>query len=263
MKPPPIVTLTTDFGTADHFVASMKWVILGIAPSARIVDISHQVQPFQVSEGAFLIAEAYRYFPKRSVHVVVVDPGVGTSRRPILVEADSHYFVGPDNGVLAPIYTRNKARIRGITNAKFFLPNPSRTFHGRDIFAPAAAHLAQGARPSQFGKVIDDYLRPMQEGPTRIGHRAWAGAVARVDRFGNLITNFDASAFPAVETRPFVLLAGVHRTEKLVQNYAEAGPGELAVIVGSSGRLEVVMNQRSASEATKCAAGTPVELWIY
>ena len=259
----PIVTLTTDFCTADHFVASMKGVILGIAPSARIVDISHEVKPFQVSDGAFLIAEASRYFPKRTIHVVVVDPGVGTSRRPILVESDGQLFVGPDNGVLAPIYTRNKARVRCITNSKFFLPKPSQTFHGRDIFAPVAAHLAKGARPAQFGRLIDDYLRPVLDRPNRIGHRAWAGTVLRVDRFGNLITNFHISEFQAVESRPFILLPGVHRTEKLVKNYAEAPPGELAAIVGSSGYLEVVMNQRSAAEATKCGTGTPVELWIY
>src|SRR5690242_2549854 len=141
----PILTLTTDFGLSDHFVGTMKGVILGICPEAQIVDISHDITPFEIGEGAYMIAQAYRYFPKKTVHVVVVDPGVGTARRAVLMEAAGQYFVAPDNGVLAMVQSREEgAKFRVITNAKYFLKEVSTTFHGRDIFAPVAAHLAKG-----------------------------------------------------------------------------------------------------------------------
>src|ERR1022692_1666067 len=171
--PPPILTLTTDFGLSDLYAGTMKGVILGICPRAQLVDISHQVTPFETGEGAYLIAQAYRYFPRKTVHLVVVDPGVGTSRRPILMEAAGQYFVAPDNGVLAPIYGREAHKIRLISNEKYFLKPVSRTFHGRDIFAPVAAHLAAGAAPSRMGKMVKDYLRPVFEKPQRTGKRTW------------------------------------------------------------------------------------------
>src|SRR5271166_828132 len=141
--PAPTITLTTDFGLVDHFAGVMKGVILGIAPRAQIVDISHEVPPFEINEGAFIIAEAYRYFAKKTVHVIVVDPGVGSERRPILAEMAGQYFIAPDNGVLSMIYAREaKKKVRHITNEKYFLHPVSRTFHGRDVFSPVAAHLA-------------------------------------------------------------------------------------------------------------------------
>ena len=145
----PILTLTTDFGLSDHYVGTMKGVILTICPQAQIVDISHDVTPFEIGGGAYAIAQAYRYFPRKTVHVVVVDPGVGTSRRPILMEAAGQYFVAPDNGALAAVYGREAHKIRLISNEKYFLKPVSRTFHGRDIFAPVAAHLASGVAPSR------------------------------------------------------------------------------------------------------------------
>src|SRR5581483_12427681 len=139
----------------------MKGVILSICPDAQIVDISHGVGAFEITEGAYVIAQAYRYFPKKTVHVVVVDPGVGTARRPILMEAAGQYFVAPDNGVLSMIYAREKHKIRLVSNEKYFRHPVSRTFHGRDIFSPVGAHLAAGVTPAQFGKRIEDYLRPV------------------------------------------------------------------------------------------------------
>src|SRR5579872_4521305 len=139
--PEPVLTLTTDFGLADHFVGTMKGVILGICPKARIVDISHEVKPYDIAEGAYLIAQAYPYFPRKSVHLVVVDPGVGTARRPILLEAAGQYFVAPDNGVLAMIYSSVPHKVRAISSGRYFRKPVSNTFHGRDIFAPSAAHL--------------------------------------------------------------------------------------------------------------------------
>src|SRR6266700_110576 len=138
----------------------MKGVILGICPRARIVDITHECRAYDVSEAAFTIAQAYRHFPPKTVHLVVVDPGVGTLRRPILVEAAGQLFVGPDNGVFAFILSDQKHKVRAVTNTKFFLQPVSQTFHGRDIFAPVAARLASGISPARMGKTIDDYLRP-------------------------------------------------------------------------------------------------------
>jgi hypothetical protein len=259
----PILTLTTDFGLSDHYVGTMKGVVHSICPRARIVDISHGVTPFEVAEGAYLIAQAYRYFPKKTVHVVVVDPGVGTARRPILMEAAGQYFVAPDNGVLSMIYAREKHKIRLIANDRYFRKPVSRTFHGRDIFAPVAAHVAAGVAPSRMGKLIEDYLRPAFAQPQRTGKRSWAGRILRIDHFGNIITNFHQDEFPDLERRNFSLNLGPHQVTVLARNYAEAGPGELFAIVGSSGYLEVSVNQGSAAGQIHCETGAPVELMVW
>src|SRR5271166_4685381 len=209
--PKRIITLTTDFGTSDHFVGTMKGVILGLQPLAQIVDITHEIQPFEVVQGAFVIAQAYSYFPKGSIHVVVIDPGVGSTRRPILAEMAGQYFVAPDNGVLSMVFSRELAKVRHITNEKFFLKPLSRTFHGRDVFAPVAASLAKGVPAGRFGKPIDDYLRLSLEKPNRTGKRVWTGTVLKVDRFGNLVTNFHIDDFEQVKTRPFELNAGLEK----------------------------------------------------
>src|ERR1700729_3126348 len=150
--PAPILTLTTDFGLSDHFVGVMKGVILGILPEVQLIDVSHGIQPYGIADGAFTIAQAYRYFPKKTVHVVVVDPGVGSARRPLLAEMAGQYFVAPDNGVLSMVLAREKRKVRHITNERYFLDPVSRTFHGRDIFSPVAAHLTTGVTPAQFGR---------------------------------------------------------------------------------------------------------------
>src|SRR5579871_4503494 len=184
--PAPILTLTTDFGLSDHYVGVMKGVILSICPRARIVDISHGVGAYAIAEGAFTVAQSYPYFPRGAVHVVVVDPGVGTARRPILAQAAGQFFVAPDNGVLSMIYSRESAKVRMIASDRYFLRPVSNTFHGRDIFSPVAAHLAAGVRPAQFGKLIEDYLRLNFEMPVRTGRRAWTGTILKIDRFGNM-----------------------------------------------------------------------------
>jgi S-adenosyl-L-methionine hydrolase (adenosine-forming) len=257
------ITLTTDFGTSDHFVAAMKGVILGIAPRARIVDITHGVAPFDVEEAAFTLAQAWRWFPKGTIHVAVVDPGVGSARRPILVEAAGHRFVGPDNGIFSMIYDAAPHKVREITNAKLALKTVSRTFHGRDIFAPAAAHLARAVPAARFGKVLNDPIKIPHLAPSEQQRGRWIGTILKVDRFGNLITNFHVDRFPGVKTRPFEMLAGTEIVRRLALTYAETGVGEIAVIVGSSGYLEVSANQMSASEKLGCSAGAPVELEIF
>ncbi len=261
--PKPLITLTTDFGTSDHFVGTMKGVILRIAPTAQIVDISHQVQSFDVPDGAFTIAEAYRYFPKKTIHVVVVDPGVGSTRRPLLAEAAGQYFIAPDNGVLSMIVAREQSKVRHITNERYFLKPLSRTFHGRDVFAPVAAHLGKGVPPAQFGKRIDDHLRLSFQQPTRTGKRTWTGSVLKVDKFGNLITNLHIDEFPNARTCALGLNVGLQTVSRLALTFTECSPGELFVLVGSSGYLEVATNQGSAAKMLGCGAGSPVELTLY
>jgi S-adenosyl-L-methionine hydrolase (adenosine-forming) len=258
-----IITLTTDFGGSDHFAGTMKGVILGIYPAARIVDISHEVQPFEVADGGFTIAQACRYFPRRSIHVVVVDPGVGSTRRPLVAEAGGQYFIAPDNGVLSMVLAGEKAKVRQITNERYFLKPVSRTFHGRDVFAPVAAHLAAGIPPAKFGPRIEDYLRLTFDKPVRTGKRSWTGSILKVDRFGNLITNLHIDEFPDVSTRPFELNAGLQVVRRMALTFSECEPGELFVVVGSSGYLEVATNQGSAAKSLGCGAGSPVELTLY
>ena len=261
--PAPLITLTTDFGLSDHYVGAMKGVILSICPAARIVDISHGVSAFEIAEAAFVLSQAYRYFPRGTVHVAVVDPGVGTSRRPILGQAAGQYFIAPDNGVLSMIYAREAHKVRAITSERYFLKPVSSTFHGRDIFSPTAAHLASGIKPARFGKLIEDYLRVSFDKPERTARRAWTGVILKVDRFGNIITNFPVRDFPDLDKRAFEMAVGPQRVSVLARNYAECPPGALFLIVGSSGFYEISVSQASAAKMLGCAAGAPLELTVF
>ena len=258
-----LITFTTDFGVSDHFVGTMKGVVAGIAPQARVIDITHDIAPYNVTEAAFVIAEAWSYFPKGTIHVVVVDPGVGSSRRPILAAAGGHFFIAPDNGVLSQVLHAVAHKVRLISNPKFMRREISRTFHGRDIFAPAAAHLAKGAKPAAFGKLIQDYVRSWSAAPVPKGKDSWRGTILKVDHFGNLITNFAARDFVGITARPFELRAGVKHIHRLALTYAETEVGDLFVIVGSAGYLEIAANQASAAELVGCSAGASVELDFY
>jgi S-adenosyl-L-methionine hydrolase (adenosine-forming) len=256
--PAPILTLTTDFGLSDHYVGTMKGVILGICRRAQVVDISHEVSPYAIAEGAYLIAQAYRYFPPKTVHLVVVDPGVGSDRRPILMEAAGQYFVAPDNGVLGMIFAREKHKVRLISDELYFRKPVSRTFHGRDIFAPVAAHIAEGVAPARMGRAIRDYVRPPFERPRKTGMRTWTGQILKIDRFGNAITNFHRDDFPAMEQ----LTIGSAKVTAFLGSYSKARPGELFAIAGSSGYLEVSMNQGSAASKLSCAAGDACQIRV-
>jgi S-adenosylmethionine hydrolase len=258
-----LITLTTDFGTSDYFVGAMKGVILGIAPRAGIVDITHEITPFEVNEAAFTISEAARWFPRGTIHVVVVDPGVGTARRPILVEAAGQRFIGPDNGVFTMVYDSASHKVREITNTKMMLKTVSRTFHGRDVFAPAAAHLANGVAAGRFGKRVNDFVRSETVKPARVTKGRWSGRVLKVDHFGNLITNFHMREFGELRTRAFEVLAGSQVIRRLALTYAESGIGELVAIEGSSGFLELSANQASAAEKLGCGVGAAIELEIF
>jgi|SRR5581483_1670144 len=249
-----LITLTTDFGSSDHFVAAMKGVILGLAPRARIVDVTHEIGPYNIEEAGFVIAQAWRWFPQGTIHVVVVDPGVGSARRPILVEAGGHFFLGPDNGVFSAVYLAAKHTVHVISNSRLMRKEISRTFHGRDIFAPAAAHLARNVPPARFGKTISDYVRS-EPSPH--------GTVLKVDRFGNLITNFHIDHFSGIKTQPFELRIGGQTLRRLALTYSEADIGEVFVIVGSSGYLEIAANQENAAKKLGCGQGAPVVLRLY
>ncbi len=259
----PIITLTTDFGLSDYFVGAMKGVILGICPRAEIVDLCHQIAPFEIPEGAFVLAQSYRHFPPKTIHVVVVDPGVGTARRPILAEAARQYFLAPDNGILSMVLAQEEHKVREVTAKKYFLKQVSHTFHGRDVFAPVAARLAKGTPPASFGKLVSDHLRSSFGQPTRTGKRIWTGNILKIDRFGNLITNLHSGEFESIRQRPFEMTVGPYRILRLAHTFAECGVGELCVIVGSSGYLEVATNQGSAAKMIGCAVGTQVDLTIY
>jgi S-adenosyl-L-methionine hydrolase (adenosine-forming) len=209
-----------------------------------------------------VIAQAWRYFPKGTIHVVVIDPGVGSARRAILCEAEGQFFIAPDNGVLSMIYDSSRHKVREISNEKLSLKKVSKTFHGRDVFAPAAAHLSKGIAPAKFGKTIQDPVRNASLKPTRLSRDTWSGVVLKTDRFGNLITNFHIDEFPDLAGRPIELRAGRERISKLAATYAETMVGELFAIIGSSGYVEVVVNQGSAAKTLAVGAGSRVELRI-
>ena len=260
----PVITLTTDYGTNDHLVGVLKGVILRILPNASIVDINHHVVPFDVLDGALTIAAAYRYFPARTVHMVVVDPGVGTARRPILVNADQFYFVAPDNGVLSLIYERESAvSVRHITSEHYFLNPVSNTFHGRDIFAPVAAWMAKTYQTEAMGEEISDYVKFALPRPKSAG-TAKKGLVLRVDSFGNLVTNFTAEDLPqgaGAEGKIKLQVAG-KPVEKLAQTFAQGAAGEPVALVGSSGFLEIAVNKGQAARVLGANRGAEVILEI-
>ena len=250
----------TDFGQQDHFVGVMKGVIATIAPRARVIDITHETPPYQIAQARFTLAQSWPFFPPRTIHVVVVDPGVGSARRPILVEARDHRFVGPDNGVFSDLMALTGAKVRHITNARLFLPEVSATFHGRDIFAPVAAHLAAGLAASRVGPLIADALRLPSAAVLRSTERTWIGQVLAIDRFGNLITNLSLSELPDLTRRRFVLSVGPARISDFAPSYSTGAPGKPIVVAGSSGRLEIAMNQEAAAAHLRVACGDRVEL---
>ncbi len=261
----PIVTLTTDFGVTDHFVGTMKGVILDIAPETQIVDISHAVQAFDVLDGALTVAQAYSYFPAGTVHLVIVDPGVGTARRPILVSTERHHFVAPDNGVLSLVYAREeRMHVRHVTAEHYSLQPVSKTFHGRDIFAPIAAYLAKGVDSEKFGEEITDFVRFNAPKPKTVD-KGMKGIVLKVDRFGNLITNFTPQDVPMLmqlDPLPFKIVVGKKEVTNIRTLYAEGEPGEVFGILGSMGYLEIAANRASAAQLTGVGKGAEVNIQL-
>ena len=258
----PIITLTTDFGHRDPYVASMKGVILSLCPEAVIVDITHEVPKFDVRAGALIMAQATIWFPEGTVHVGVVDPGVGTARRAIVAVSEHYFFVGPDNGLLMLAAMRDGLKaVYAIENRELVLERVSKTFHGRDIFAPVAARLASGLRPEEVGPVVEDYVVPSFAEPELAGGEL-RGEVMYVDGFGNLITNIPEGLLAELGisdgSELSVEVGGRALRLKLRSAYGEARPGELMAIIDSWGMLELAVNLGSAAEALGARPGDKV-----
>ena len=255
-----MITLTTDFGLKDSYAAEMKAVILGICPHAVIVDITHEIAKFNVRMGAYVLASATPYFPKGSIHVAVVDPGVGTRRRPILIQTKQGFFVGPDNGILV-MATENQGIkcIYEITNPKFMLSKVSSTFHGRDVFAPAAAHLAGRVNPAEFGPEIHEITKPELAKVTKRKNVLF-GEVLHVDNFGNIITNVRETELARirVKERVNVELPDHKLKLKFCRAYAEAKPQQPLALIGSHSYLEIAMNQGDAAAEFNTKVGDKV-----
>lgn len=257
----PVVALLTDFGVRDHYAGTMKGVVLSICPDATLVDVSHDVPPHDVLTAALELAASYRFFPAGTVFLVVVDPGVGSSRRPIAAEAGDYRFVAPDNGVLSAVFKETAPRrVVELTERRFARPTVSRTFEGRDRFAPAAAWLAKGTELKALGRTASDYVRLEIPDPT-VSENGVRGEVLRVDRFGNLITNIDRRSFErlgrAVDAS-LEIRAGEHRVGRLVSTYSEIAPGEVCSLFGSTDHLEIAANSASAAETLGLDRGAAV-----
>jgi S-adenosyl-L-methionine hydrolase (adenosine-forming) len=260
-----IVTLTTDFGLRDPFVGVMKGVILGLNPEVELVDLSHQVNSHDIFDGALALLESYPFFPPDTIHLAVVDPGVGSARRPILARTLKHLFVAPDNGVLSLVVEREEAvEVRHVTADQYFLKPVSNTFHGRDVFAPVAGWLSRGIEPDKFGEVITDYVRTAPgkpPRPQRINDNQVRGAVLKIDKFGNVITNLTLGDVPELfreSPPPFRIVVNRHEITRLTSAFAGGGPAETVAILGSAGFLEFAVNLGSAAEDLGAGPGTEV-----
>jgi len=256
-----IITLLTDFGTVDPFVGTMKGVILGINREARLVDLTHEIPAQDVEAAAFVIHTAYRFFPAGTVHVVVVDPGVGSARRAIAVAAGGQLFVAPDNGVLSYVFIRERQFLAvAIERRDLCLPEVSATFHGRDIFAPVAAHLSLGLAPSELGPAVRNVVRLKVAEPS-LGARSVRGQIVYFDRFGNAITNIPREALRSVASPSEVVveIAG-HKIRGLADCYAQGGPDSPIALWGSSGYLEIAVRCGSAQQRLGLARGQEVVL---
>ncbi len=255
----PIVTLTTDFGQSDSYVGTMKGIILGLCPEVTLVDICHEIHPQAVRQAAYVLSTAIPYFPPDTVHLVVVDPGVGSPRRPIVVQSRRALYVAPDNGVLSLGLRQDPACLAiHLTEPAYRLSRISATFHGRDIFAPAAAHLACGTTPSQMGAPIplsDLRALPACE-PQPQTDGTWLGEILHIDRFGNLITNFQV---PEPQAPISIMVAG-QRITKLSHTFADVAPGKLVAYVGSSGYLEIALRDGNAARRLELSVGEPIQV---
>lgn len=255
-----IMTLLTDFGLRDHFVSAMKGVILSISPDLNFVDISHVIPSQDINTGAFTLGQAYQYFPTGTIHLAVVDPGVGTARKALVVSAGGQYFVAPDNGILTYVFEREAdARAYQITADHYFRKPISSTFHGRDVFAPVAAWISRDIPLQQFGPILEKPVRLNLPVPMRVKDNLIQAAILAVDQFGNLVTNLkpnDLPVYSAPGTRACKILASQKEITSFRRTYAEAPPGELFVVPGSTGYLEIVTRNGSAASVLNLTSGS-------
>ena len=261
----PIITLTTDFGLKDGFVGTLKGVIWSICPEAQVADISHTIAPQNILEGAFVLWRAYSFFPAGTIHMAVVDPGVGTRRRPMAARLGAYYFVGPDNGLFTPMLEAAEknhwpVEIVHLTNEKYWLPDVSRTFHGRDIFAPVAAHLAKGLPLAELGPAITDPVRLSLPKPEKTA-TGWRAHVTGVDVFGNLTTDLPAAALTERQRLTFHLRG--REVRGLVTSYGHQQPGELVALVDSENHLEIAVVNGSAAQVLRANVGDIVDVIFH
>ncbi len=256
-----LITLTTDFGTVDTYHAIMKGVILSINPDCRIVDITHQIEPHDIRSAGFALMTAFSYFPKNTIHVAVVDPGVGTDRRAIIIDAGNHFFVGPDNGIFSFIVSGKsgiKPEIHEITDTAYMLPRVSSTFQGRDVFAPAAAHLSLGVPARCFGAPVQDPVSCPFPEPVLKSDTSIEGEVLHIDRFGNIISNIPRLLIDKTLSAPFYAQIKETTVSKTVPSYGFASEDEIFCLFGSSGFLEISLKNKSAAEKLNCHAGDKI-----
>ncbi|MCC5941572.1 MAG: SAM-dependent chlorinase/fluorinase [Balneolaceae bacterium] len=255
-----IITLTTDFGLQDHYVSAIKAAILGIAPDVRLVDISHQIPPQDIMAGAWVVRNATMLYPPNTVHLVVIDPGVGTDRNPVAIKIEDQYFVGPDNGIFSLIGEDFEYEAVVLDNEKFWRKDRSHTFHGRDIFAPVAAHLSKGLNISHLGRSLEKLVTfrwaiPISD---RDGVQGW---IVHIDRFGNLISNIPESLIKeAVNSSQFRIYVGNTILKNIVLTYGDVPDGEPAAYIGSSGTLEVAINKGNAKEMLGVEKGAQISI---
>ena len=259
VKSSGFITLVTDFGVADGFVGTMKGVIYAINPDATIIDISHDIGSQDVSSASFLLGASYKYFPSGTVHLVVVDPGVGSQRRAVAVETEKYFFVAPDNGVLTRALAQEEViRSVDLTNSEYFLHEVSSTFHGRDIFAPVAAHLSLGIDIEALGVEIDDLAQIPLSKP-KVTQNGIKGSVIHIDKFGNLITDITRELFETVfSERQFVIKIAQIKLDRISHSYADIPAGHPLAIFDSFGNLEIAVNSANASKALGIHAGDDV-----
>lgn len=261
---PPLITLLTDFGERDHFVASMKGVILSINPAVTIVDLSHQITSHQIEEAGYFLRSCYRYYPDGTIHVAVVDPGVGTARRPLLIATARAMFVGPDNGLFSEVLEQEPgAKMWQIDNKQYRLATAGSTFDGRDVFAPAAAWLTRGVPPAFLGPAVHDPVRSSTAIPIR-HDELLIGKVVSIDRFGNLISNITArqvQEFRAALGDDVVEVhVGTHIIHGVVGNYSQGSEKSPSALINSNGTLEIFLREESAAQRLQVSVGEEVRL---
>ena len=259
-----LITMTTDFGLTDYFVAAMKGVIYSINPGAEIVDITHQIPPHDIYAAAFTLTSCYKDFPRNTLHLVVVDPGVGSARRPIMVMTDEHNFIGPDNGVFSYIYQREQVnRVVHFTTEHYFRQPVSNTFHGRDVFAACAAYVSKLVDWKMMGEEINNPVRFNTPTPTVVSENYIRGSVIHIDRFGNIITNLTPSELtPERISAGARVRIGKHEAARLLTHFAEADPNEVFAYFGSAGLLEVAVPRQSAARLIEARRGVEVEVIV-
>ena len=259
-----LITMTTDFGEADYFVASMKGVIYSINPSAEIVDLTHLIPPHDIYAAAFALRCCYEDFPKNTIHLVVVDPGVGSARRPIMVMADDYNFIGPDNGVFSYIYqSAHVNRVVHFTADHYFRQPVSSTFHGRDVFAPCAAYVSKLVDWRMMGEEVSDPVRFNTPTPVVVSEKQIQGTVIHIDRFGNLVTNITPAELTEERIRAGARVRiGKHEAARVLTHFAEANKDELFAYFGSAGFLELAVPRQSAARVVEARRGIEIEVVV-